>query len=204
MGYLSDPEIGGSADEPRDAKSQKVIVGWKWGELPETSLNESQSEPHISTDQSESFDNSQSDRVESPLEESRLNVQETVPEPVAEPVREPVEPVQTSSKPKKEEIDQSEHRTDIESEQIENAEPENSETRDQEAEPDEIFDMFNRDMEMSLCGGLHADIDRDEFDKYKVLGYKRAQICLAGIFTAHFYSNRLFRSSTSIRKERPV
>ena len=34
-------------------------------------------------------------------------------------------------------------------------------------EPDDSFDMFNRDMEMSLCGGLHADIDRDEFDKYK-------------------------------------
>ena len=159
MGYLSDPEIGGSADEPRDAKSQKVIVGWKWGELPETSLNESKSEPHISTNQSESFESNQSDRVESPLEESRLNV--------PEPVSEPVEPVQTSSKAdKNQEIDQSEHRTEIETEQTENTD-ENSESRD---EPDDLFDMFNREMEMSLCGGLHADIDRDEFDKYKVLG----------------------------------
>ena len=74
MGYLSDPEIGGSADESRDSKNQKVIVGWKWGELPETSLNESQSEPHISANQSESFESNQSERVESPLEESRLNV----------------------------------------------------------------------------------------------------------------------------------
>ena len=169
MGYLSDPEIGGSADEPRDAKSQKVIVGWKWGELPETSLNESQSEPHISTDQSESFDNSQSDRVESPLEESRLNVQ-------PEPVSEPVEPVQTSSKveTKKEEIDQSEQRIEIEPEKTENTETDQN--SDQESD-DDIFDMFNREMEMSLCGGLHADIDRAEFDKYKVLGFTRARIC---------------------------
>jgi len=157
MGYLSDPEIGGSADESRDSKNQKVIVGWKWGELPETSLNESQSEPHISANQSESFESNQSERVESPLEESRLNV--------PEPVSEPVEPVQTSSKAdKNQEIDQSEHRTEIETEQTENTD-ENSESRD---EPDDLFDMFNREMEMSLCGGLHADIDRDEFDKYKV------------------------------------
>ena len=157
MGYLSDPEIGGSADESRDSKNQKVIVGWKWGELPETSLNESQSEPHISTNQSESFESNQSERVESPLEESRLNA--------PEPVSEPVEPVQTSSKAdKNEEIDQSEHRTEIEIEQTVITD-ENSESRD---EPDDSFDMFNREMEMSLCGGLHADIDRDEFDKYKV------------------------------------
>jgi len=157
MGYLSDPEIGGSADESRDPKNQKVIVGWKWGELPETSLNESQSEPHISTNQSESFESNQSERVESPLEESRLNV--------PEPVSEPVEPVQTSSKAdKNEEIDQSEHRTEIEIEQTVITDK-NSESCD---EPDDSFDMFNRDMEMSLCGGLHADIDRDEFDKYKV------------------------------------
>ena len=157
MGYLSDPEIGGSADDSRDPKNQKVIVGWKWGELPETSLNESQSEPHISTNQSESFESNQSERVESPLEESRLNV--------PEPVSEPVEPVQTSSKANKnEEIDQSEHRTEIQIEQTVITD-ENSESRD---EPDDSFDMFNREMEMSLCGGLHADIDRDEFDKYKV------------------------------------
>lgn len=157
MGYLSDPEIGGSADESRDSKNQKVIVGWKWGELPETSLNESQSEPHISTNQSESFESNQSERVESPLEESRLNV--------PEPVSEPVEPVQTSSKAdKNENIDQSEHRTEIEIEQTVITD-ENSESRD---ESDDLFDMFNREMEMSLCGGLHADIDRDEFDKYKV------------------------------------
>ena len=157
MGYLSDPEIGGSADDSRDAKNQKVIVGWKWGELPETSLNESQSEPHISTNQSESFESNQSERVESPLEESRLNV--------PEPVSEPVEPVQTSSKAdKNENIDQSEHRTEIEIEQTVITD-ENSESRD---ESDDLFDMFNREMEMSLCGGLHADIDRDEFDKYKV------------------------------------
>ena len=188
MGYLSDPEIGGSADEPRDAKSQKVIVGWKWGELPETSLNESQSEPHISTDQSESFDNSQSDRVESPLEESRLNVEEPVPEPD--------EPVQTSSKveTKKEEIDQSEQRTEIESEKTENTgnteTDQNSESRDQESD-DDIFDMFNREMEMSLCGGLHADIDRAEFDKYKVLGCTRDRICPRVIFDPCKQSNAI-------------
>lgn len=208
MGYLSDPELSGAAEDVtcEMSKSQKVIVEWKWGELPETSLNQSQSVPLVSPTNDQKFENiekseeksetmnrleiteklekndksEKTENVESPLEEARAVVTDTNnsqstsknndSQNLAEKSTENSAVHSGENSRKNENLKNAETSTEVDnSKKVENSNKVEKETQSTEEESDsDDFDFLNREMEMSLCGGLHSDIERAEFDKYKI------------------------------------
>lgn len=125
MGYLSDPELTEEHSTTTKRENQKEIVGWKWGELPETRVNSTQSESVLP--KSDEINNSSKARSKS---------FSTV----------------TGSDENGE--------TGNGADQIEEEEESSSE--------EEWFFDKQRNMEMSLCGGLDGTIEKEIFEKYKI------------------------------------